>query len=76
MRSTGPRVSKDAISRITEKVTAELAEWASRPLDSIYVAHLSVTDLHCSRVDEDHRIVIPTDPRPQGDVRYECRIAR
>ncbi len=32
----GAKVSQDAISRITEKVTGELAEWASRPLDSLY----------------------------------------
>lgn len=32
----GAKVSKDTISRITEKVTAELAEWSSRPLDPIY----------------------------------------
>ena len=31
-------MSKDAISWITEKVMAEMAEWASRPLDSVYVA--------------------------------------
>jgi transposase-like protein len=32
----GAKVSKDTISRITEKVTAELAEWSSRPLDALY----------------------------------------
>jgi transposase-like protein len=32
----GASVSKDTISRITEKVSAEMAEWASRPLDPIY----------------------------------------
>lgn len=32
----GAKVSKDTISRITEKVTGELAEWASRPLDPLY----------------------------------------
>ncbi|QQQ64278.1 IS256 family transposase [Paenarthrobacter ureafaciens] len=32
----GARVSKDTISRITEKVAAELAEWSSRPLDPVY----------------------------------------
>ena len=30
------KVSKDTISRITEKVAGELAEWSSRPLDPIY----------------------------------------
>lgn len=30
----GAKVSKDTISRITEKVTGELAKWASRPLDA------------------------------------------
>lgn len=32
----GARVSRDTVSRITEKVTAELAEWSSRPLDALY----------------------------------------
>jgi putative transposase len=32
----GAKVSKDTISRITEKVAGELAEWSSRPLDPIY----------------------------------------
>lgn len=32
----GATVSKDTISRIIEKVTGELAEWSSRPLDAIY----------------------------------------
>lgn len=34
----GAKASKDTISRITEKVTGELAEWASRPLNAIYPA--------------------------------------
>nr|BFE43180.1 hypothetical protein GCM10017547_10730 [Pseudarthrobacter oxydans] len=32
----GAKVSKDTISRITEKVASELAEWSARPLDPIY----------------------------------------
>lgn len=32
----GATVSKDTISRITEKVAGELAEWCSRPLDVVY----------------------------------------
>jgi putative transposase len=32
----GATVSKDTVSRITEKVSGELAEWASRPLDPVY----------------------------------------
>ena len=32
----GTQVSKDTISRITEKVTAEMAEWQTRPLDAVY----------------------------------------
>lgn len=32
----GATVSKDTVSRITEKVSAEMAEWASRPLDPVY----------------------------------------
>lgn len=32
----GARVSKDTISRITEKVTQEMTEWLNRPLDEVY----------------------------------------
>jgi putative transposase len=32
----GAKVSKDTVSRITEKVAGELAEWSARPLDPIY----------------------------------------
>lgn len=32
----GASVSKDTISRITEKVTAEMTEWLTRPLDEVY----------------------------------------
>jgi len=32
----GAKVSKDTISRITDKVLAEMAEWANRPLDAVY----------------------------------------
>ncbi|ENO17307.1 ISDet4 transposase [Schaalia cardiffensis F0333] len=32
----GAKVSKDTISQITEKVSGELAEWSSRPLDPLY----------------------------------------
>lgn len=34
----GASVSKETISRITDKVVAEMAEWSSRPLDGVYVA--------------------------------------
>src|SRR5918912_850876 len=34
----GASISKETISRITEKVVAEMTEWATRPLDPIYVA--------------------------------------
>jgi transposase-like protein len=34
----GASVSKETISRITDKVVAEMQEWASRPLDAVYVA--------------------------------------
>jgi transposase-like protein len=34
----GASVSKETISRITDKVVAEMSEWASRSLDSVYVA--------------------------------------
>ena len=32
----GARVSKDTISRITEKVIGEMTEWQNRPLDRVY----------------------------------------
>lgn len=32
----GAKVSKDTISRITEKVTEEMTEWMNRPLDKVY----------------------------------------
>jgi transposase-like protein len=32
----GARVSKDTVSRITEKVVAEMTEWLARPLDEVY----------------------------------------
>ncbi|MFD0786630.1 IS256 family transposase, partial [Micromonospora azadirachtae] len=34
----GVSVSKETISRITDKVVAEMTEWSSRPLDAVYVA--------------------------------------
>ena len=32
----GAKVSKDTISRITDKVVAEMGEWSQRPLDAMY----------------------------------------
>jgi putative transposase len=32
----GASVSKDTVSRITDKVIAEMAEWCNRPLDPVY----------------------------------------
>ena len=32
----GAAVSKDTVSRITEKVTAEMSDWQTRPLDAVY----------------------------------------
>ena len=34
----GASISKETISRITDKVVADMKEWASRPLDAGYVA--------------------------------------
>lgn len=34
----GASVSKETISRITDKVVAEMDEWSARPLDSVYAA--------------------------------------
>jgi len=46
----GASVSKDTISRITDKVIAEMAEWMARPLEKVYAAvfidaiHIKVRD--------------------------------
>jgi putative transposase len=46
----GASVSKETVSRITDKVMAEMTEWSNRPLDPIYVAvfidaiHVKVRD--------------------------------
>ena len=40
------RVSKDTISRITEKIVGELAEWSSRPLDLVYPVIFARRDSH------------------------------
>jgi putative transposase len=46
----GASVSKETVSRITDKVVADMSEWASRPLDSVYAAafidaiHVKVRD--------------------------------
>src|SRR4051812_16045650 len=46
----GAKVSRDTISRITDKVLEEMAEWAQRPLDAVYPAifvdaiHVKVRD--------------------------------
>ena len=32
----GAKVSKDTISRITDKVVEEMTEWQNRPLDKVY----------------------------------------
>jgi putative transposase len=34
----GASVSKETISRITDKVVGEMNDWASRPLDAVYAA--------------------------------------
>ena len=34
----GASLSKDTISRITDRVLAEMAEWSSRPLEKVYAA--------------------------------------
>src|SRR3954453_6617196 len=34
----GASISKETVSRITDKVVAEMTEWSSRPLDPVYVA--------------------------------------
>ena len=37
-RSTAPSVSKETISRITDKVIEEMNDWSVRPLDETYAA--------------------------------------
>ena len=34
----GASISRETVSRITEKVVAEMQEWTSRPLDAVYAA--------------------------------------
>ena len=34
----GASVSKETVSRITDKVMKEMVDWANRPLDSVYAA--------------------------------------
>ena len=34
----GASISRETVSRITEKVVAEMQEWETRPLDAVYVA--------------------------------------
>ena len=34
----GASISKETVSRITDKVVDEMSEWSARPLDSVYVA--------------------------------------
>ena len=34
----GASVSKETISRITDKVMEEMADWSNRPLDAVYAA--------------------------------------
>jgi putative transposase len=34
----GASVSKETVSRITEKVVSDMAEWSNRPLDAVYAA--------------------------------------
>ena len=34
----GASISKETISRITDNIVADMQEWTSRPLDSVYVA--------------------------------------
>src|SRR5215831_4825485 len=34
----GASISRETVSRITDKVVAEMQEWATRPLDAVYVA--------------------------------------
>ncbi|MFS9605764.1 transposase, partial [Klebsiella pneumoniae] len=46
----GASVSKDTISRITDKVVGEMTEWQNRPLDRVYpvmfidAVHVKVRD--------------------------------
>lgn len=46
----GASVSRDTVSRITDKIVAEMEEWSDRPLDSVYAAifidaiHVKVRD--------------------------------
>jgi transposase-like protein len=67
----GATVSKDTISRITEKVTAEMAEWASRPLDPIYP--VIFVDVLVVKVRDGQ---VPQHPVPRRHGRHRRRGAR
>ena len=50
----GSQVSKDLVSRVTDAVVADMAEWANRPLDPVY----PVLPIDC--------IFVRIRPRPGG----------
>jgi putative transposase len=60
----GAKVSKDTISRITDKVVEEMAEWRTRPLDRVYpVLFIDAIVRHealCDRVEvkDLHRLAV------------------
>jgi hypothetical protein len=51
-------ISKETISRITDKVVAEMTEWSSRPLDDVYVAAHG----HPARIQADDHVREATEP--------------
>ena len=60
----GASISKDTISRITDKVVEEMTEWSQRPLDRVYpvlfVDAIVRREALCCRVEvrDLHRLVV------------------
>ena len=55
----GAKVSKDTVSRITEKVTGEMTEWLNRPLEKVYPVifiDAMVVKVRDGQVDEQARL--------------------
>jgi putative transposase len=64
----GASVSKETISRITDKVIEEMQAWASRPLDEVYAAVFAGPLLSTW-----HRTTSDVLPRPTGSPITSCQ---
>ena len=61
----GAQVSKETISRITDKVSEEMATWASRPLNGVYAA-IFIDAIRKSRSATGKSPTGPSMPRSAG----------